>query len=70
MAAMQELVSRVDACRVTETEGAAVKPVNHPDTHFVRNYDTRNGRIVLSLKDKAALGQSYVFLQIQKLPQN
>ncbi len=48
-------------------EDAAVQPdqmVNHPDFYDQRVYTTPSGELGLSLKDKAALGQSFVFLRI------
>ena len=68
--AINELIEKIEACFPTDETGPLAQPVNHPDTHVVHVYDTLDGRIVASLKDKAALGQSFVFLQIQALPQN
>ncbi|WP_152912319.1 hypothetical protein [Candidatus Rhodobacter oscarellae] len=38
--------------------------VNHPDTHDVRLFDLGDTRITISLKDKARLGKSFVFMQV------
>ena len=38
--------------------------VNHPDTHSEEIFAIPGGRIVISLKDKARLGQSFVFITI------
>lgn len=43
---------------------ATDKPVNHPDTYDQRRYRTGAAEIAVSLKDKSALGVTYVFLQI------
>ena len=43
--------------------------VNHPDTYEQRLYRLGEINISLSLKDKAALSQSFVSLQISGIPQ-
>lgn len=52
--------------RICET-GAELLPddqrVNHPDTYFLTRLETPQGVYAVSLKDKAALGHSYVFFR-------
>lgn len=38
------------------------QPVNHPDSFFLAEFETPQARLSVSLKDKGALQQSFVFL--------
>lgn len=40
------------------------QPVNHPDFYDLRMFQTPQGEVGLSLKDKGALQQTYVFLRM------
>ena len=42
--------------------------VNHPDTYDLQMFRTVAGTVSVSLKDKGALQQTYVFLRIEKTP--
>jgi len=42
------------------------KEVNHPDFYDLRTYENSGATFSVSLKDKAALAQTYVFLRISK----
>ncbi|MGR3614489.1 MAG: hypothetical protein ACU0BB_00420 [Paracoccaceae bacterium] len=68
-AAIKALVGEIENCSQAKVSGVPAG-VNHPDTHTVYQYGTERMQITASLKDKAALGQSFVFLKIQDLPQN
>lgn len=54
----------VSACLGGAVTAATDKPVNHPDTYDQRRYRTGATGIAVSLKDKSALGITYLFLQI------
>jgi len=59
---------RVAACISDATDPHTPTGVNHPDTHKVRIFITKLGKITVSLKDKAQHGKTLVFLQIE--PEN
>lgn len=48
---------------VTVDEG-----VNHPDSYDLRQYQSKSGMIYVSIKDKAALQQTIVFLRVGRAP--
>ncbi|MEO1139103.1 MAG: hypothetical protein AAFW87_06570 [Pseudomonadota bacterium] len=41
------------------------KGVNHPDSYDLRQYQAKDGMIFVSIKDKAALQQTIVFLRVE-----
>lgn len=59
-----ELHQEIQQCWPT-TEGTQTEPgVNHPDSYHLHKYALPEGHVTLSIKDKAALQQTYVFLGI------
>ena len=40
------------------------QPVNHPDSYALHRYMLQGREVALSLKDKAALGKSLIFLRV------
>lgn len=52
------------ACAGPKNAILSDQPVNHPDSYFLHRFTLPQGEVSLSLKDKAALGQTLVFIQI------
>ncbi len=44
--------------------------VNHPDFYAARRYVMAQGEVKVSVKDKAALGSTFVFISVEGLPKN
>lgn len=59
-----KLWSGLMTCRAGQ-ERAEDLPVNHPDSYFLRVWDVDTGVYRLSIKDKAALGATFVFLRFE-----
>ena len=38
---------------------------HHPDTYALRRYETPRAEVSVSLKDKIALGRTFVFIRVQ-----
>ncbi|WP_317054574.1 hypothetical protein [Roseovarius rhodophyticola] len=55
-------------CFGAEQAQLSDQPVNHPDSYTLHRFDTGTAQVSLSLKDKAALGRTLVFLQISPKP--
>jgi len=55
-------------CFGAEQAQLSDQPVNHPDSYTLHRFDAGTAQVSLSLKDKAALGQTLVFLQISPMP--
>lgn len=65
-AAFEALSDDVMACT-----GPAAKPapgVNHPDSYDLRLFAYEGGTVAVSLKDKAALRETYIFLRMETAP--
>lgn len=62
-AAFADLNAALGACTNAGDAPAQDQPVNHPDSYELRIFQTITGEVGLSLKDKAALQQGYVFLR-------
>lgn len=52
-------------CFPQEAQGAADQAVNHPDSYDLRQYMVGEVDVSVSLKDKGALQQTYVFIGVQ-----
>lgn len=39
--------------------------MNHPDSYAARRYELARAEVRLSVKDKAALGKTFVFIRVQ-----
>ena len=50
------------------TEAVADQGVNHPDSYDLRTFDTDQIQVAISIKDKGALQQTYVFLRRAPAP--
>lgn len=60
--AFSRLLDEVAACGGAPS-ATADAPVNHPDSYDLRLFDFRGDMIAVSLKDKGALGETFVFLR-------
>jgi len=58
--------THVGTCFAQSNAVIADAGVNHPDTYFQRLYTVDGATIRISLKDKSALQQTYVFVGIQR----
>lgn len=63
-AAFTRLNDAVSACLGPDVAITQDQSVNHPDFYDLRLYRTNAQEIGVSLKDKAALQQTYVFLRL------
>lgn len=63
--AFEELSSHVASCLEPEAVQTNDSPVNHPDTYELRVFSVARGTISVSLKDKGALQQTFVFLRVE-----
>ncbi len=66
-AAFGRLNDAVTACLGPDVAITQDQSVNHPDFYDLRIYRSANQEMGVSLKDKAALQQTYVFLRISEL---
>lgn len=64
--AFEDLSAEIQMCLPDAAELPADKAVNHPDSYLLDRYVQDEVVISTSLKDKAALGQSLVFLRIDR----
>ena len=63
-AAFERLVRTVAACLGTEASMTVDQDVNHPDFYDLQTFQSKGREIGVSLKDKAGLSETYVFLRI------
>ncbi|WP_299196364.1 hypothetical protein [uncultured Tateyamaria sp.] len=61
-AAFTALLNATTQC--LNTDGVTDQGVNHPDSYDLRIFQTEAAQISVSIKDKGALQQTYVFLRI------
>ncbi len=66
-AAFEALSADVENCAVPAR--APAPGVNHPDSYDLRLYSYQGGAVAVSLKDKAALRETYVFLRMETVPE-
>jgi len=64
--AFDQVVGQVKMCLTPQEVTEAGAQVNHPDSFDQRHYTVDGVRISLSLKDKGALQQTYVFLAVHE----
>jgi len=57
----------VERCLASQPHADEAAPVNHPDSFRQAQYEGRGWRASVSLKDKAALGRSLVFVSLSRL---
>lgn len=63
--AFDDLARRLDECVGRHAVLHRDQSVNHPDSYALRRYETPAAEVSVSVKDKSALGQTFVFLRIQ-----
>lgn len=61
----QSLWWELQSCRAGEAQAADIQ-VNHPDSFMLSVWQTDDAIFRLSIKDKAGLGQTYVFLSYER----
>ena len=62
--AFEHLVNTVTGCLGGAAHVTADQDVNHPDFYDLQTFQLNGREIAVSLKDKAALSQTYVFLRV------
>lgn len=67
-AAFERALTALQACPKAGAGAARDQGVNHPDFYDLRLFQSAAGEVGLSLKDKGALQQTYVFLRIAPAP--
>ncbi|MEM8653680.1 MAG: hypothetical protein AAGF36_02965 [Pseudomonadota bacterium] len=50
------------------TDGLSDQGVNHPDSYDLREFTTETAQVSLSIKDKGALQQTFIFLRVAPKP--
>ncbi|MFK7869266.1 MAG: hypothetical protein AB8B58_08505 [Roseobacter sp.] len=63
----QQVLADVTACAGDHAEITADQDVNHPDFYDLQTFRVNDFEVGVSLKDKAALGETYVFLRVSPL---
>jgi hypothetical protein len=63
--AFAALNSSVGTCLSSPVRTDTDQRLNHPDSYDLRLYEADRARLSLSIKDKAALGKTYVFLRVR-----
>lgn len=66
-AAFDAMSARLLACAGPDRLLADDQQVNHPDSYALNRYALRDKEVALSLKDKASLGKSLIFLRTAPL---
>lgn len=67
-AVFDDLAQMTRDCLGDAAERPADASVNHPDSYKLRQFLTGDVVISISLKDKAALDQTFVFLRVEPQP--
>ena len=67
-AAFDGILSEVRKCLGADAIVSRDQGVNHPDFYDLREFRFQRGEVGVSIKDKGALQQTYVFLRVQGLP--
>ncbi len=62
--AFEAVIEAVPSCMATSLEVENDQDVNHPDFYDLRIFQTPEGEVGISLKDKGGLQQTYVFLRV------
>lgn len=65
--AFEALFDEVAVCLGPDATPTSDDGVNHPDTYDLRRFEGQGMAVDVSLKDKGALQQSYVFLKVGPL---
>ena len=64
----EEVTGLLEHCIGPQDTSTQNAPVNHPDSYEQRLFRVQYGRVSLSLKDKAQLARTYVFLRLDVTP--
>lgn len=57
-----------DTARCLNTDGLTDQGVNHPDSYDLRTFNTDSAQVSISIKDKGALQQTFIFLRVAPNP--
>ncbi|WP_299288665.1 hypothetical protein [uncultured Tateyamaria sp.] len=60
--AFTELLDATAQC--LDTDGVTDQGVNHPDSYDLRTFTTDTAQVSVSIKDKGALQQTFIFLRV------
>ncbi len=60
-----ELVSRLNDCIGQQATLHEDQSVNHPDFYALRRFELQQADVSVSVKDKGALGSTFVFIRVQ-----
>ncbi|MEM7215325.1 MAG: hypothetical protein AAF423_07255 [Pseudomonadota bacterium] len=60
-----QIGNTITLCLGNQTEIKSDQPVNHPDFYDLQTYQADGTTFALSIKDKAALEQTFVFLRVE-----
>ncbi len=60
-----EFVGRMDECIGQHATLHIDQSVNHPDYYSLRRYEIEQAEVSVSVKDKGALGKTFVFIKVQ-----
>lgn len=61
-----ELLDTTTQC--LNTDGLTDQGVNHPDSYDLRTFETDSMQVSISIKDKGALQQTFIFLRVAPKP--
>lgn len=61
----EAFAGQLDACLAGRATLHGDSGVNHPDSYAARRYELERAEVSLSLKDKAALGKTFVFIRVR-----
>lgn len=65
-----ELVRGVDDCIGQHATLYSDQSVNHPDYYALRRYETAQADVSISVKDKSALSNTFVFIRVRGVKSN
>lgn len=68
VAAFEAIITALTECLGPDAKRASDLGVNHPDSYDLRLFDSADRQFAVSLKDKAALQQTLVFLRTATTP--
>lgn len=64
-AKFDELIGRVNECIGQQVTLHTDQSVNHPDYYSLLRYEMEQAEVSVSVKDKGALGSTFVFIKVQ-----
>ena len=65
-----DLVDRLDQCIGRQATLHSDRSVNHPDFYALRRFEMEQAQVSVSVKDKAALDRTFVFVRVQGSKKN